>query len=223
MCSCDWSSDVCSSDLSNGILSVTVVLFHSNLQRITHRTEKLYGIRFLILWQIHCRMTMVATRTLRRFVVVLIAATLYPVTCFHEAAPRRSAAVSERLPLRDSTTILFAESSTGTTNSVPYSTGDKGSFASFNYNSYWYPVVWAEDLRLKKPTKITLFDVDYVVAKLSETEVICLKDRCPHKSAALSEGRITAAGKFQCAYHGWSFDGTDGSCEEIPQIGRAHV
>ena len=161
---------------------------------------------------------MVATRTLRRFVVVLIAATLYPVTCFHEAAPRRSAAVSERLPLRDSTTILFAESSTGTTNSVPYSTGDKGSFASFNYNSYWYPVVWAEDLRLKKPTKITLFDVDYVVAKLSETEVICLKDRCPHKSAALSEGRITAAGKFQCAYHGWSFDGTDGSCEEIPQV-----
>lgn len=32
---------------------------------------------------------------------------------------------------------------------------------------------------------------------------------------------MTASGYFQCAYHGWSFDGKDGSCVEIPQIVRA--
>jgi len=27
-------------------------------------------------------------------------------------------------------------------------------------------------------------------------------DRCPHRAAALSQGRMTAAGNLQCAYHG---------------------
>lgn len=90
-------------------------------------------------------------------------------------------------------------------------------FDTFDYMSHWYPVVWAEDALPMKPTKVTLFDVDYVVAKLDDDSVICMEDRCPHKSAALSEGRITASGKFQCAYHGWSFNG-DGSCVEIPQV-----
>ena len=46
-----------------------------------------------------------------------------------------------------------------------------------------------------------------------------LVDRCPHKSAVLSEGRVTSCSNFQCAYHGWSFDGRDGTCVKIPQIG----
>jgi phenylpropionate dioxygenase-like ring-hydroxylating dioxygenase large terminal subunit len=74
---------------------------------------------------------------------------------------------------------------------------------------------------MKEPTKVTLFDVDYVVAKISDTEVIALNDRCPHKAAALSEGRITETNRFQCAYHGWTFDGTTGDCTEIPQIAQA--
>jgi nitrite reductase/ring-hydroxylating ferredoxin subunit len=91
-------------------------------------------------------------------------------------------------------------------------------FQNFDYNSHWYPVIWAHELRLKEPTKVTVFDVDYVVAKLSDLEVIALKDKCPHKAAALSQGRVTSSGKFQCAYHGWSFDGKSGACVEIPQI-----
>ena len=27
-------------------------------------------------------------------------------------------------------------------------------------------------------------------------------DRCPHRAAALSEGRMTSSGDLQCAYHG---------------------
>lgn len=62
-----------------------------------------------------------------------------------------------------------------------------------------------------------------VVSKsLAEEEVFyALHDSCPHKKAALSEGRITSGGcgpnKFiQCSYHGWAFDG-NGKCVEIPQ------
>jgi phenylpropionate dioxygenase-like ring-hydroxylating dioxygenase large terminal subunit/uncharacterized protein YaaQ len=91
-------------------------------------------------------------------------------------------------------------------------------FENFDYLSHWYPVVWARDLLLNEPTKITIFDVDYVVAKISETEVISLEDACPHKAAALSQGRVTASGAFQCAYHGWSFNGKSGDCLEIPQL-----
>jgi phenylpropionate dioxygenase-like ring-hydroxylating dioxygenase large terminal subunit len=66
--------------------------------------------------------------------------------------------------------------------------------------------------------QVTVFDVDFVVAKISENEVIAMEDRCPHKAAALSEGRVTSSGNIQCAYHGWTFDGKTGNCVDIPQV-----
>jgi len=95
-----------------------------------------------------------------------------------------------------------------------------GSWNSFDYLQHWYPVSWVCDLRPFHPTKVTLWDVDYVVAVDSNNKVItALRDQCPHKGAALSEGRMTTTdGNFlQCAYHGWSFDGTTGACHQIPQ------
>lgn len=92
------------------------------------------------------------------------------------------------------------------------------SWDNFDYKAHWYPVIWVHELRLQEPTKVTVFDVDYMVAKINEEQVIGMVDRCPHKAAALSQGRLTASNKFQCAYHGWSFDGTTGECVEIPQI-----
>ncbi len=43
-----------------------------------------------------------------------------------------------------------------------------------------------------------------------------LEDRCPHRLAALSAGRIVG-GKLTCSYHGWQFNGT-GLCMAIPQV-----
>mmetsp|Transcript_22489 Transcript_22489/g.31548 ORF Transcript_22489/g.31548 Transcript_22489/m.31548 type:complete len:627 (-) Transcript_22489:75-1955(-) len=108
-------------------------------------------------------------------------------------------------------------------NAKTSSSSKAASFDNFDYNSCWHPVIWAQDLPLDKPTKVTLFDTDYVVARTSSSssdaiEVVAMEDRCPHKSAALSEGRITSKGNFQCAYHGWSFDGKNGQCVEIPQV-----
>lgn len=45
------------------------------------------------------------------------------------------------------------------------------------------------------------------------------EDRCPHRLAPLSEGRIEPSdGTLMCSYHGWRFSG-EGKCEHIPQIG----
>ena len=41
-------------------------------------------------------------------------------------------------------------------------------------------------------------------------------DRCPHRLAPLSEGRIEPDGNLMCAYHAWKFAG-DGSCVALPQ------
>lgn len=101
------------------------------------------------------------------------------------------------------------------------------SFQKFDYLSCWYPVCWAVDAVINRPTKVTVFDTDYVISRIQSQQgnisVIAMLDRCPHKSASLSEGRITSQGYFQCAYHGWSFDGRNGQCVEIPQtVARAN-
>ena len=87
---------------------------------------------------------------------------------------------------------------------------------SFDYLQHWYPVSWVCDLPKNQPTKLTLFDVDYAVAVKDDGSAIALVDVCPHRAAALSEGRITESGFLQCAYHGWSFSET-GECTQIPQ------
>jgi phenylpropionate dioxygenase-like ring-hydroxylating dioxygenase large terminal subunit len=52
------------------------------------------------------------------------------------------------------------------------------------------------------------------------------EDRCPHRLAPLSEGRLETDGTLQCAYHGWRFDG-QGKTTLIPQLepvdARAHA
>ena len=89
------------------------------------------------------------------------------------------------------------------------------SFDSFDYSAHWYPVIWSQDVPLNQPIRVTLFDIDYVLAKTSvqssskeEEEVFyAMLDECPHKKVALSEGRITDCGTsdkryIQCSYHG---------------------
>ncbi|KAJ1638617.1 Rieske [2Fe-2S] iron-sulfur domain-containing protein, partial [Pavlovales sp. CCMP2436] len=89
----------------------------------------------------------------------------------------------------------------------------------FEWKQHWYPVAWARDCVLDVPMKVTIFDEDYcVVLRGSGRTPIALRDKCPHRSAALSEGRVTEQGLVQCSYHGWAFDGEDGECKSIPQL-----
>ena len=105
--------------------------------------------------------------------------------------------------LTDPTTTHAA--ATETTSGAP-------DYARFDWLDHWYPVAWTRDLPVDAVTKVTLFDVDYCVVNRGKRAPLALEDKCPHRLAALSEGRLTAQGYVQCAYHGWSFD-TTGDCK----------
>lgn len=49
-----------------------------------------------------------------------------------------------------------------------------------------------------------------------------MEDRCPHRAAPLSEGRVWTDGTLMCSYHGWRFEGS-GACVAIPQASSAEA
>jgi phenylpropionate dioxygenase-like ring-hydroxylating dioxygenase large terminal subunit len=66
----------------------------------------------------------------------------------------------------------------------------------------------------KKPVAVTLLDRPIVLVRLDGTHVSGFEDRCPHRQAPLSAGRVVQ-GALQCPYHGWRFD-SSGSLVELP-------
>ena len=120
------------------------------------------------------------------------------------------------------TTAAIAPQSAGFAASLPAGGPDP---ARFDWAEAWYPVAYLDDLDTTKPTRFTLLERGIVIwwdVKGQSWRVF--EDRCPHRLAPLSEGRINEAGELECPYHGWAFAG-DGSCTHIPQeqtIGQGH-
>ena len=90
----------------------------------------------------------------------------------------------------------------------------------------WYPIYYVEDLDRSKLAKFTLLETDLVIwwDESAETWQV-FEDKCPHRLAPLSEGRVNESGLLECPYHGWAFSG-EGNCEVIPQQqpdGQAHT
>jgi phenylpropionate dioxygenase-like ring-hydroxylating dioxygenase large terminal subunit len=79
---------------------------------------------------------------------------------------------------------------------------------------YWYAVCRSAALR-KKPKALMLFGTPIVVFRDAAGLPMTLVERCPHRNAPLSAGRVRKNGNLQCAYHGWEFRG-DGTCAHIP-------
>ncbi|MEH2295999.1 aromatic ring-hydroxylating dioxygenase subunit alpha [Nostoc sp.] len=86
----------------------------------------------------------------------------------------------------------------------------------FNWRQCWYPVAFVQDLSANCPHSFSLYDEPLVLFKNKDGQFVCLADRCPHRTAKLSEGQIID-GKIECLYHGWQF-GSDGQCLHIPQL-----
>ena len=76
----------------------------------------------------------------------------------------------------------------------------------------WHPVAHARELG-RRPLAVTLMDRSLVLFRGGDG-VAALEDRCPHRNAPLSAGRI-AEGMIECPYHGWRFDGA-GRCRLVP-------
>jgi nitrite reductase/ring-hydroxylating ferredoxin subunit len=69
-----------------------------------------------------------------------------------------------------------------------------------------------------KPVRIIHGDVDYVLFRDAGGICRALIDRCAHRRAALSGGRITDQFVLECPYHGWRYEGTTGACVAIPNL-----
>lgn len=79
---------------------------------------------------------------------------------------------------------------------------------------WWYPVAASRELA-RKPVPVTVMDLPLVLFRDGAGGAHALVDRCPHRNAPLSLGRVHPEGTLECGYHGWRFDG-DGRCRAIP-------
>jgi phenylpropionate dioxygenase-like ring-hydroxylating dioxygenase large terminal subunit len=79
--------------------------------------------------------------------------------------------------------------------------------------SYWHPVLRATDLG-GEPVSRTLLTQPIVLYRGDDGRPVAAPDRCPHREAPLSAGRIVD-GCLECCYHGWRFDG-EGVCVRVP-------
>lgn len=81
-------------------------------------------------------------------------------------------------------------------------------------NNYWQAVALSRDLGVT-PRRIWWNNRPLVLFRGAEG-IAALIDRCPHRHAPLSAGRVVA-GAVECPYHGWRFDGA-GHCTHLPGL-----
>jgi 5,5'-dehydrodivanillate O-demethylase len=80
---------------------------------------------------------------------------------------------------------------------------------------YWHPVAIANELSEENPVKLLrILGEDLALFVDKQQRVGLLADRCSHRGASLSYGRVEERG-IACPYHGWLYD-TQGNCLETP-------
>lgn len=82
----------------------------------------------------------------------------------------------------------------------------------------WYIAAWPAELS-EKPLARRICNVPLVLYRTLDGEAAALFDRCPHRAAPMSLGKVTPQG-LECGYHGVVFD-TKGVCVRIP--GQRHI
>lgn len=86
---------------------------------------------------------------------------------------------------------------------------------SVDFAPGWYIVAASADLS-ERPRPVALNGLPLVTFRDSSGQSVALLDRCAHRNAPLSAGRVVD-GNIQCHYHGWQFDGA-GACKLVPGL-----
>ena len=73
---------------------------------------------------------------------------------------------------------------------------------------------WADELQPGRLLARTVTGRPLLIYRADSGAAFCLLDRCPHRFAPLSMGRLEGA-SVRCNYHGMRFDGS-GACVENP-------
>jgi phenylpropionate dioxygenase-like ring-hydroxylating dioxygenase large terminal subunit len=82
----------------------------------------------------------------------------------------------------------------------------------------WFPLARTRRIKPGKPISRMLDSTPIVLWRDERGAVHAMEDRCAHRRAALSGGKIVD-GTLQCPYHGWQYD-TAGRCVNIPSLGK---
>ncbi|MCC2098433.1 MAG: aromatic ring-hydroxylating dioxygenase subunit alpha [Hyphomicrobiales bacterium] len=78
----------------------------------------------------------------------------------------------------------------------------------------WYAAGWASELKAGQPLARTFLDEPVVLYRKQDGGAVAMEDRCCHRLAPLSLGRIEGD-CIRCMYHGLKFD-PFGQCVDIP-------
>lgn len=82
------------------------------------------------------------------------------------------------------------------------------------FANVWTPVVLARKLGTR-PMRVVVAGEPIVLFKDQRGGIGALRDRCPHRGASLSLGRVASDGCLECPFHGWRFD-RSGAARFIP-------
>jgi phenylpropionate dioxygenase-like ring-hydroxylating dioxygenase large terminal subunit len=82
----------------------------------------------------------------------------------------------------------------------------------------WWPVALSHQLR-NAPLACQLLGLPLVLFRDEGGRAAVLPDRCPHRFAPLSAGKVRD-GQIECPYHGWRF-AADGRCTRVPGTEQA--
>ena len=78
----------------------------------------------------------------------------------------------------------------------------------------WYVAAWSDEITATELLPRTIAKVPMVFWRDQAGKIVALEDRCCHRAAPLSKGRLESD-RVRCMYHGLLFD-TSGRCIEIP-------
>ncbi len=84
---------------------------------------------------------------------------------------------------------------------------------STHLDDHWFIAALSRNVT-RQPQRVLLFGKPAVLVRGPQGEAWAFEDRCPHRGAALSAGRLGANG-LVCPYHGWSF-AAGGQCVAMP-------
>jgi len=87
-------------------------------------------------------------------------------------------------------------------------------------SGHWYAVLSSRELSTR-PVGKTRFGKNLVFWRDTGGKPVCFDNRCPHRGAELSLGRLRD-GTLACPYHGFRFD-PSGRCVEVPAEGAWHI
>lgn len=87
-------------------------------------------------------------------------------------------------------------------------------------SGHWYAVLSSRELG-KRPVGKTRFGEHLVFWRDGYGKAVCFDNRCPHRGADLSLGRLRD-GTLACPYHGFRYDAS-GRCVEVPAEGTWHI